>query len=361
MRNGRSRLGGLIIAFMVVCIIVVSSAMIYSLFDEPSSADKHSSTVTNSSAPIRFIASIDTMKESRDTETRPLSPTEITTIINLSASLHTNYITVDTNWDYPEYMQLWIDSIRSTGRHVWFRAAPNQWENTNGTTGIMTPLQYKEAEEQFISKHPSFFASKDIFDACPEPEQGLYWSAQYSSKWTYNAPNTATKEFNAFLRDTTDVADKAFGQKGISGVITNIRSISAFIATNILEINTVSKFGRVTVDSYPEISTLDPATAALARVHELDDIERKWLLPIVIGETGYSNVVPVNDIQQQRVLKAEFEAISHLHYLIGMNYWVGPGSDFAGGYTYIIKKVHNDWSLRPAAYELSNFYEAKQS
>lgn len=346
---GRLRLGKLIIAFIVFCTIAMSSYTVYALFG------KHSS------APIRFIASIDTMKESRDTETRPLSLDEITRIVNLSASLHTNYITVDTNWDYPEYMQQWINVIRSTGQHIWFRSSPNQWENINGSTGVMTPQQYKIVEERFISEHPAFFASGDIFDACPEPENGHYWSAQYGSSWTYHVPNTATKALNAFLRDTTDIADKAFSQLGIPGVITTIRSTNAFIATNVLEINTISKFGYITVDSYPERSTTDPTSAAQARVQELDAIERKWLLPIVIGETGYSNAVPVSDTQQQRVLKAELTAFSPLHYLVGMNYWVGPGSDDAGGYTYIIKKTQNGWSLRPAAHELSDFYTAKQS
>ena len=46
-----------------------------------------------------FIASTDTMKESRDTETHPLSSKEILDIVTLSASINTNYITVDTHWD----------------------------------------------------------------------------------------------------------------------------------------------------------------------------------------------------------------------------------------------------------------------
>lgn len=56
-----------------------------------------------SSAPktsTTFIASIDTMKVSRDTWQRQLSPGEIRDIVNLFASLHTNSITADTHWDY---------------------------------------------------------------------------------------------------------------------------------------------------------------------------------------------------------------------------------------------------------------------
>src|SRR6266705_95769 len=71
-----------------------------------------------------FIASIDTMKESRDTETRPLSSSEILAIVKLSASVNTNYITVDTHWDYSNYLQQWVNAIRAAGRHVWFRSQP---------------------------------------------------------------------------------------------------------------------------------------------------------------------------------------------------------------------------------------------
>ncbi len=163
------------------------------------------STVISSSLP--FFASIDTMKVSRDTATRPLSEQEIANVVKTSASLNTNYITVDTQWDYPAYMIQWINAIRATGHHVWFRIFPNQWENANNTTGLMTPAQYILSEQKFLQSYPSFFHSGDILDPCPEAEQGLYWKAAYGQNWTSNAPNRATSEYNAFLRQTTDVAD----------------------------------------------------------------------------------------------------------------------------------------------------------
>src|SRR5258708_9481021 len=180
-----------------------------------------------------FFAAIDTMKVSRDTARQPLSEQEITKIVDASASLNANYITVDTQWDYPGYMAEWIKAIRSTGRrHVWFRIAPNQWEDTNGSTGIMTPAQYIASEREFILAHPSFFEPGDILDPCSEAEQGLYWKATYGQGWTNNAPNVATSAYNAFLRQTTDVADATLQQNGINGVITTIRSVNSFVATH---------------------------------------------------------------------------------------------------------------------------------
>lgn len=308
-----------------------------------------------------FIASIDTMKVSRDTEQRHISQSEIADIVDLSASLHTNYITVDTNWDYPAYMQEWVNAVRAVHLHVWFRSYPNQWEGINGSTGIMTPAEYEATEQAFIEQHPTLFQSGDIFDPCPEPEQGRYWQSEYNAHWVYNAPNNVTRAFNSFLRDTTDVADKAFQHIGVSGVITTIRSTNSFFATHpdVLEKATVEKFQRITVDSYPEMSTTDPATSARARVEELQTIENIWHVPVVIGEMGYSNSIGVDDQTQHQVLKAELAAISALPYISGVNYWVGAGSNTAGGYTYIIAKNGGKWSLRPAASDLSAFYEAK--
>jgi hypothetical protein len=337
--------------FFLVCVSIIM------ILSTACDAYTYTNPPPTPAASYPFIASIDTMKVSRDTQQRQLSQSEIADIVNLSASLHTNYITVDTNWDYPAYMQEWVNAVRAVHLHVWFRSHPNQWESDNG----MTPAEYEATEQAFIEQHPTLFQSGDIFDPCSEPEQGPYWQNEYNAHWVYNAPNNATRAFNSFLRDTTDVADKAFQHIGISGVITTIRSTNSFFATHpdVLEKATVEKFQRITVDSYPDTSTTDPATAAQARVEELRTIENVWHMPIVIGEMGYSNSISVDDQTQHQVLKAELAAISALPYVSGVNYWVGAGSNTAGGYTYIIAKNSGKWSLRPAASDLSAFYEAK--
>ena len=310
-----------------------------------------------------FIASVDTMKESRDTETRPLSDAQIADDVNLAASLNTTYITVDTHWDYPAYMLRWADAVRAAGRHVWFRIHPNQWGNNNGTTGIMTPAQYEDSERAFILANPAIFRPGDILDPCPEPENGLYWRATYDDGWTAGAPNAATEEYNRFIRDTTDVADAALHQDGIDGVITTVRSTNSFFASHpgALEAATVSRMGRVTVDSYPEGTTTDPQTATQARIDELNTIEQAWGVPVVIGEMGYSDKVVVDDATQEAVLKAEFGALASLPYLAGANYWVGAGTDNSGGYTHIFAGSTGNWTPRPAAVALAALYHLRTS
>jgi len=307
-----------------------------------------------------LITSVDTMKESRDTETRPLSDAQITADISLTASLNPTYITVDTHWDYPDYMARWVAAIRAVGKHVWFRIHPNQWGNNNGVSGVMTPAAYQASEWAFIRAHPSLFQAGDILDPCPEPENGTYWQATYGSGWTAGAPNTATMAYNAFIRATTNIADAALRQAGIGGVITTIRSTNSFFATHsgALESATVARMGRVTVDSYPEGTTTDPATATSARVSQLAAIAQLWHVPVVIGEMGYSNKVVVDDATQDAVLKAEFAALSALPYLGGVNYWVGAGTDNSGGYTHLFSGSTGAWTLRPAAADLAAFYRS---
>ena len=328
-----------------------------------------SSTATTTSGAPRlpaFAASIDTMKESRDTETRPLTDAQIADDVNLCASLNTTYITVDTHWDYPDYMQRWVNAIRAAGKHVWFRIAPNQWEDNNGTTGIMSPAQFESAEQTFLAAYPSLVQPGDILDIPSEPENGLYWKSTYGSGWTYQpaAPNTATQAFNAFIRDTSAIADTTLHAAGIYGVITGVRSVNSYFATHpgTLEPATVSALGYVTFDSYPEGLTTDPTVAAQDRLSEIQAVALAWPgVPIVLGEMGYSNKVLVDDATQEAVVAAELQAISPLSYIAGVNYWVGAGTSNSGGYTHIFAGSTGNWSLRPAALDLSSFFQREVS
>src|SRR6185437_4855060 len=323
-------------------------------------AASSSSALHAASGPRLSFTSVDTMKESMDTDAWPLSAAQIADDVNLAASLNPTYITVDTHWEYPAYMQQWIQAVRATGRHVWFRVHPNQWEDNNGATGIMTPIAYESAERAFILAHPSFFQPGDILDPCPEPENGKYWIATYGSRWTWYAPNPATRAYNAFVRDTTTVADTALHQLGIYGVITTVRSTNSYFATHpdVLEAATVSMMGWMTVDSYPDQQTTDPTVATNLLLQELNAIHAIWNAPIVIGEMGYSNQINVDDPTQDRVLKAEFAGLSGLPYLSGVNYWVGAGTQYSGGYTHVFSGSTGHWTARPAAADLAAFFTA---
>ena len=275
--------------------------------------------------PFQY-ASIDTMKESMDTVNNQLTTSQIADSVDLAATLNTTHITVDTFWDYPAYMQEWVNAIRSTGKHVWFRTHPNAWEGNNGVAATLTPQQYLTDEQAFIIAHPSLFKSGDILDMNPEPENSPYWANTYGTNWTSN--KAGTDAFNNFYMEVSDTATSALQQVGISGVITTIRSTNSWFAETpaALYPATVAHMGRVTIDSYPDQGTTDPNTAVTARLAELQNIENVRGVPIVIAELGYSNQINVDDSTQHSVLSAEFTAMEQLPYIEGLNYWVGPGT-----------------------------------
>jgi hypothetical protein len=297
------------------------------------------------------------MKLSRDLAEDPLSQLEIDQVVDQIAVVNVNYITVDTDWEYPSYMQEWIGAIRAVGKHISFRTQPNEWDDSFGATGIMTPSEFDCAEYTFITAHPSFFQPGDIFDPLAEPENGLYWAATYGANWEWRGdPDAATNAFNQFILQTTAIANQAFAAVGIKGVITNVRSVDSGTAENPLALypSTVAALGLITIDAYPEGMSTDPTTCAGAWLSVLEAVHAaRPDVSIVIREMGYSNYVAVSDATQQVVLSAELSGLEGVSYLAGVNYWVGPGSAGAGGYTYLLEDTGGVWSPRPAAATLA--------
>src|SRR5258708_13980289 len=168
-------------------------------------------------ARTSFITSIDTMKESKDTDySTQLTDEQIANDIYLCASLNPKYITVDTHYNKDTYLSRWVRAIRTTGKHVWFRPSFRGWGT--GVNGIMTPTMYLSRLRTFILTHPGLFQPGDIFDENAEPENGQYWGATYGANWSSQAPNQATDDFNSFLVGLTDTADQAFQHLAIRGV-----------------------------------------------------------------------------------------------------------------------------------------------
>lgn len=310
-----------------------------------------------------FIASVDTMKESMDTANDQLTNAQIADDVNLTATLNTTHITVDTFYNYPEYMQRWVNAVRKTGKHVWFRTTFKAWVGQNGAEATMTPAQYIPALQTFILAHPSLFQPGDIFDPCPEPEDSSYWEKRWGAGWSWqNAPNAGTDEYNKFILDLTNVADNALHQQGMYGVITTIHSMNGFFweRPTALYDSTLQKLGVMAIDTYPDNTTTDPATAAKARVDELTRIYNVRHVPIINAELGYndaSNYI-ADDTTQDRVLKAELDAISKLDFIIGMNYWVGAGSAQNDG-TRLFNGSAGHWTPRPSAYTVAAYYASK--
>ena len=307
--------------------------------------------------PGRFLASIDTMKESMDTDTYPLTSAQIADDVNLAATLNTNYVTVDTHWDYPAYMRRWVDAVRSAGKHVWFRIHPNAWGGTNGVRARLTPSEYLTGEAAFIKANPDLFEAGDILDMNPEPEDSPYWSNTYGKDWTSNT--IAIKRYNKFFIAVSATASKTLASLGIKGVITTVRSTNSWFAEHpsALFPSTVDYMHRVTIDSYPDQKDTTSATAVTARLREVRAIESaRPGVPIVLGEFGYSNAMNVDGALQATVVGAELHAIQSNPCIQGLNYWVGAGDAKSGGYTHLFSGTTGAWKPRAAAQALAAYF-----
>ena len=307
--------------------------------------------------PGHFVASIDTMKESMDTDAYPLTPAQIADDVNLAATLDTNYITVDTHWDYPAYMQEWVHAVRKAGRHVWFRIHPNAWGGTNGVQARLTPAEYLTKEAAFIKANLQLFQAGDILDMNPEPEDGPYWPKTYGKNWTSNA--TAMKQYNRFFVAVSSTASDTLASSGRTGVITTVRSTNSWFAENpkALFPSTVAYMHRVTIDSYPDQNDRSPAAAVADRLKEIRAIEAaRPGVPIVLGEFGYSNTLNVDGALQSSVVSAELQAIRPNPCIQGLNYWVGAGDAKSGGYTHLFSGRTGAWKPRPAAHTLALYF-----
>lgn len=292
-----------------------------------------------------------------------LNAVQIADDVNLSAQVSPAYISVDTHMDYPAYALEWANAVHAAGRHVWFRSHPNSWEGSNGTSAILTPTAYLTFENNWILANPGLFKSGDILDANPEAENSPYWVNTYGPNWSWQgAPDAATDAFNNFLVAVKTTADTALAQLGITGVDTGVRSVNEWFGQNptALYPSTITALGHLTIDSYPDQNTTDPATAANDWLTVLNTVHGvRPGVKIVIGEMGYSNAINVTDTQQANVLAAELAVMKPLTWLSGQNYWVGAGTSNSGGYTHLFAGSSGAWTLRPAASELAAYFNAR--
>jgi hypothetical protein len=374
-----------------------------------------------------FMSSVDTMKETQDTHSLTCdapggsdvcSPSsQIGEIVGNLATLGSNFITVDSQMDFPTYEAEWAATIHAAGKHVWWRVHPNFWE---GDWGVSIPAdctpgsqlqysgvtagspqagdrgspcleQYLSTESSWITDNSSMFEPGDVLDANPEPENSPYWNDNYGAGWTYEGNDAvAVPDFNQFLVDVTTTANTALAAAGINGVISGVRSLSeSFAETNGgLEQSTIDTLGYLTIDSYPDQNFVPcnggsgscdksyATDAASAWSTQLGDIVGDQQaargnsdpVPILIGEAGYSNCDPTGgsncaDItgqQQASVIADEYNAFEPYD-IQGLNYWVGPGQQGDGGNTQIMQPSGPSWNIQCGGSVLSAYFKSQST
>lgn len=329
----------------------------------------------------KFIASVDTMKLSKDRAGAKLNQGEIDQVVDLAASMSTTHVTVDTPLEYPSVAAQWADRIHADGKNAWFRLNDTDCNQSHGDLGDGSPSHqagYLTKLHSFMLANPGLFESGDIIDGDPEAENSCWWADHYGcgvqstctpcDPTASNAPCAPVRQFIDFLTKMTDQENADLATLGITGVITNVHSTDPGTATQILTPAFVHAMGDlITVDAYPDQNTSDAASAAQRWKGALVSWHQAWLsrgidVSILVGEWGYSNTLSVDDATQQAVVHAETtQAFANVPWLIGTNYWVGPGYPGDGGYTQLFTPDATGWHLRPAGTDVSQFYASKES
>jgi hypothetical protein len=316
-------------------LLVLAGLTIWSMFLLPAV-----SFAAESSVPYWQIRSIDTMKYSRDRAirwaTNPDLEREIITQIGIIKSLGANYITIDTPYDeeFFSYLNEWAELAHAAGLSVWFRGNWSGWEGWFGYEQTVTPPEHHQKTAQFIRDHPDLFEDGDIFDPCPECENGGHWDFPHDNQG-----------YREFLIEQKELLDKEFSKLD-KKVHTNIFAMNGWIARNVMNQSTLNQLGNlVTIDQYPT----DASTYS-------EDVEhfKKLNTKIIIGEIG----APVpgrhpdfNEEEQAAYVRQAFEKFSlHNDTIIGVNYWV-----LNGGTTAI---VNSDRSLRKAGEVVREYFQA---
>jgi hypothetical protein len=347
----------------------------------------------------KFIGSVDTMKLSKDQASGGFTSSDAQAV-DLASSMAVTHITVDTPLEYPSVMLAWANRIHGDGKHVWFRLGslygprlphgdaskarnyepPYDGYPTFGH-GYLTTLH------KLMIANPGLIRPGDILDGDAEVENSRWWKKNYgcgvqegcrpcpeiTRMTSASYPCSPVNEMNRFLRVMTTQENQDLASLGIPActtltstgcVVTQVHSTDPGSATQQLSNATVQAMGGlITVDAYPDENTTEPASAASDWVRSLESWESAWIkrgvsVTILIGEWGYCNKINVGNATQEAVIKAEVtSAFPSIPYLVGANYWVGPGNSSDGGYTNIfVKNSSGIWTFRPAANDVSGFY-----
>jgi hypothetical protein len=327
--------------------------------------------------PSSFVASIDTMKLSKDQAGSGFTPADAQAV-DLAAKLHGTHITDDAPLEHQATMGQWAARIHADGKSVWYRLSALGGANMrHGDEGDGYPTYapgYLTTLHNLMVAHPSFFKPGDILDGDAEAENSKWWAGHYGcgvqSPCTpcnpagSNKPCAPVVQFNDFLLKMTNQENRDLAAAGIKGVDTTVHSTDPGTMQYQLEARTIKAMGKVTVDAYPDQSTTVPAGAAAAWLSALTSwhtnlVGKGLPVPIYVGEWGYSNRLNVSDAVQQAVIAAEVAVFPTAPFLTGVNYWVGPGAVGDGGYTQIMVKEGALWKLRPAANTIADFYRAE--
>lgn len=287
------------------------------------------------------IRSIDTMKYSRDRARDMKDKEEFDIIIDrqmdLIARTDANYVTIDTPYDeeFNSVLRRWVTSARKYKLSIWFRGNFSGWEGWFDYPKISKDEHIKKTIS-FILENQDIFKDGDIFDACPECENGA---------------KVTTKNLSLhrqFLVEEYEAKKEAFREIN-KNVHYNFHSMNGDIAKSLMDEETTRMLGGVVV-----IDHYVPTTDRLAR--DIVTLAKQSGGTIVLGEFG----VPIpgihkqimSDADQKQWIEDALEKVVVLDEVKGINYWVNMGGTSA--------IWHDNGDPKPAWSVIKTYYSKEE-
>ncbi|MBX4188326.1 MAG: carboxypeptidase-like regulatory domain-containing protein [Candidatus Doudnabacteria bacterium] len=281
----------------------------------------HEQAVVDVPQPVLFweVQSLDTMKFSRDLAREKLNdPTFDETIeqqISEIAKANATHVAIGTPYD-PEFLPFlkrWVSAARRHNLKIWFRGNLSGWEGW-----FEYPLIDREMHKQeilkFIKDNPDLFEDGDIFDSCPECENGGPGDPRQTGDVIGH---------RKFLIEEYKDLYSEFNRQG-KKMYAVVFSMNGDVTKLVMDRETVKSLGnRIVIDHY--------VTTPEKLVEDTKNLGSATGARIMLGEFG----APVPDLhgelspEDQKILvERTLRQVAQEGNILGINYWV-----FAGGTT----------------------------
>lgn len=303
------------------------------------------------------IQSVDSMKVTRDRICNPVTVSWINRWLAKAVELGANYVTVDTPYDSPTcgnalaYTATWVRLIHAKGMHVWYRQVPLAWEGIYGRQKN-TAVDYIGLIVRYIKQNGSLYRPGDIFTPIPEPQMGGIVGANCNPNQTcqFASPH----RFNVWLRTAMTASRRAFQTIGVQGMKIGYFGFDGFITwgdnnpdwrgRSFLESQTVKEMGNITIDHYPQGTTM---------AQDLAELHKVWPgVHIVIGEWGTKTAQTGARAVSQ--VQAVMGAAASDPEVVGFNYWHLGSPDNPAPKEALI---NSDFSDREQFHTVQSFYK----
>lgn len=265
------------------------------------------------------VQSIDTMKYSRDKAREALDDKGYNEIIkkqieNIKATGAT-HVAIGTPYDseFDTVRDLWIQEIRNQDLSVWHRGNWSGWEGWFEYEKIPTD-EHIIKTLGFIRSQAHVFRNGDIFEPCPECENGGPGDPRF------------TKEVKAYKQFLIDLYEGSSTELAVlAKEVKVLFSMNGDVASLIMdEAATKSLGGIISMDHYVatgEQLANDATNQAVASQSKIYLSELGAPIPDIHGR--------LSEIEQAEWISEALEEISKSHDIIGINYWVNRGGTTA--------------------------------